>query len=466
MRIVIIGAGKVGYQIAESLSKEAFDVVVIEQDQEVIDRINDNLDVMTLKSNGLLSSTLKSIGLTREDTVIAVTDSDEANMLACLSAKNLGAGTTIARIRNPEYTKDWAITKDQLSIDYIINPEKSTANEISHMLTFSPAGTVEDFAMGKVQMVSLLIDGSVKLNQIKIKDIQNMDNILVAAIIRKGELIIPKGDDMINTGDTIYIIGQRQDILSFCKSIGKTPHKIDNVMIMGGGRISYYLAESLSYMGISVKILEKDPERCKELSEKLPNTLIIKGDGTDINLLKMENIMQMDAFIALTGIDEENVMLALLAKQMGVKKVIAKVSRSNYISLVETIGIDAAITPSMITAGEILRFIRGGRVISLFLLLGGEGEIMELDAHPESEAVDTPLRDLDLPRDVLITAIIHKGKVIVPHGNDIIKGNDRVIVLCRTAEVNRVREMFGNTERNHKNGFWNHIKGSWSSASN
>ncbi|HHY83053.1 MAG TPA: Trk system potassium transporter TrkA [Clostridiales bacterium] len=460
MRIIIIGAGKVGYQIAESLSKESFDVIVVEQDQEVIDRINENLDVMTLKSNGLLSSTLKSIGLNREDTVIAVTESDEANMLACLSAKNLGAGTTIARIRNPEYTNDWAVTKDQLSIDYIINPEKSTANEISRMLTFSPAGAVEDFAKGKVQMVSIPIDESVKLNQIKIKDVQNMEHILVASIIRKGELIIPKGNDMIKTGDTIYIIGQRQDILKFCKSIGKTPHRVSNVMILGGGHIAYYLAENLTYMGISVKIIEKDPERCKELSEALPNSLIIKGDGTDINLLKMENIMQMDAFVALTGIDEENVMLALLAKQMGVKRVVAKVSRSNYIPLVETIGIDAAITPSMITAGEILRFIRGGRVISLMLLLGGEGEIMELDAHPDCEAVNTPLRDLDLPKDVLITAIIHKGKVIVPHGNDVVRGNDQVIVLCRTSEVNRVREMFSSTERNHKNGFWDHFKGS------
>jgi trk system potassium uptake protein TrkA len=219
-------------------------------------------------------------------------------------------------------------------------------------------------------------------------------------------------------------------------------------------------------MGISVKIIEKDPERCKKLSEALPNALIINGDGTNINLLKMENIMQMDAFIALTGIDEENIMLSLLAKQMGVKKVVSKVSRTNYISLVETIGVDAAITPSMITAGEIIRFIRGGKIISLFLLLGGEGEVMELDAHPLSTVVNSPLRDLDLPKDVLITAIVHKGKVIVPHGNDVIRGNDRVIVLCRTTEVNRVREMFSSSERNQKNGFWNHFKSSRTFTSN
>jgi len=288
----------------------------------------------------------------------------------------------------------------------------------------------------------------------------------LAAIIRKGELIIPKGDDMILTGDVIYIIGQKHEILKFCKSIGKAPRRVSNVMILGGGRIAYYLAEDLNDMGMSVKIIEKDPERCRELSEALPNVLIINGDGTDINLLKMENIMQMDAVVALTGMDEENILLSLLAKQMGVKKVVSKVSRTNYISLVETIGVDAGITPSMITAGEILRFIRGGRIISLSLLLGGEGEVIELDAHPASAVVNVPLRELDLPKDVLITTIVHKGKVVVPHGNDIIRGNDRVIVLCRTTEVNRVREMFSSSERNRRNGLWNRFKSSRTFTSN
>lgn len=467
MRVVVIGAGKVGYQISETLSRELFDVVVVEQDDGVINKINENLDVMTMKSNGLVSSTLKQLGLSKEDIVIAVTESDEANMLACLSAKNMGAGTTVARIRNPEYTKDWAVTKEQLSIDYVINPEKSTANEISRMLSFSPAGAVEDFAKGKVQMVTVPIDESVNLNQAQIKDLEVLGNILVAAIIRKGELIVPKGDNTIRPGDTIYIIGQKQEILKFCKSIGKSPRRVSNVMILGGSHIAYYLADNLINLGVSVKIIEKDPDRCRELSEMLPNALIINGDGTDVDLLKMENIVQMDAFVALTGIDEENVLLSLLSKQLGVKKVISKVSRTNYIPLVETIGIDAAITPSMITAGEILRFIRGGKVISLFLLLGGEGEIMELDAHPDSEAAEgAPLRDLDLPRDVLITTIIRKGKVIIPHGNDAIEADDRVIVLCRSTEVNRVREMFSNTERKQKNGFWNHFKGTGTFTSN
>ena len=465
MRIIVIGAGKVGYQIAETLSREMFKVVVVEKDEDVINKINENLDVLTMQSNGLVSNILKQLEISRNDMVIAVTESDEANMLACLSAKNLGAGITVARIRNPEYTKDWAVTKEQLSIDYIINPERSTALEISRMLTYSPAGAVEDFAKGKVQMVSVFIDDSVKLNPVQIKDLEIPDDILVAAIIRKGELIIPSGENVVQTGDTIYIIGQKKGILKFCKNIGIMPKHISHVMILGGGRISYYLAEKLLSLGISVKIIEKDPARCRALSESLSNALVINGDGTDLSVLKAENVAQMDALITLTGIDEENVLLSLLAKQMGVKKVISKVSRANYIPLVETIGVDAAITPSMITASEILRFIRGGKIASLFLLLGGEGEVMEWKISSGCAAADTPIQDLDLPRDVLITTIIRNDKVIIPHGEDKIYADDRVIVLCRSTEDNRITEIFSGAERKQKNEFWHHLKGTGTSAS-
>jgi len=466
MRVIVIGAGKVGYQIAETLSRESFDVVVVDHDEQVINRINENLDVMTLCSNGLIGKPLKQLNINREDLVIAVTENDEGNMLACLSAKHLGAGTTIARIRNPEYAHDLAISKEQLSIDHVINPERSTAYEISRMLTFSPAGKVEDFATGKVQMVAVPIDDSVHMSEVYIKNFTNLGDVLVAAIIRKGRIIIPKGSDEIKSGDTMYIIGQKPEILKFCKNIGKTPSRVSNVMIMGGGKIAYYLAEDLHYMGVAVKIIEKDPARCRDLSMKLPGALIINGDGTDVDLLKSENIEKMDAFLSLTGYDEENVLIALLAKQLGVKKVVSKVSRTNYIPLVETIGIDAAITPSMITAGEILRYIRGGKVMSLFLLLGGEAEIMEMDVHHDCHAASKPVKDLGFPKEAIITTIIRKGTVIIPHGSDVIKGGDRVIVLCRTSEVNKVRNLFSSQERKSHHGFWNSLKGSGPSSVN
>lgn len=466
MRIIIIGAGKVGYQIAATLSKELYDVVIIDQDEQVISKVNENLDVYTICSNGLVAQPLKELGVNGTDVVIAVTDSDEGNMLACISAKHLGAGRTIARIRNPEYAKDLAVTTEQLSIDYVINPEKSTAFEISRLLTFSPAGQVGDFAKGKVQMVAIQIDDSNPLIKDHIKVLKVFGSILIAAIIRKGKIIIPKGNDLINVNDTIYIIGKKTDILKFCKSIGKSPGKTNNVMIVGGGRNAYYLAENLHYLGISVKVIEKDLNRCRELSEKLPNTLIINGDGTDSDMLKSENIESMDAFVALTGVDEENILISLLAKQLGVSKVISKISRTNYISLVETIGVDAAISPSMITASEILKFIRGGKIISLFLLLGGQAEIMELIAHPHCKAINIPIKNLGFPKDAIMTTIVNNNKVIVPHGNDVIKPNDRIIILSLSSEVARVRSLFTENQGENKHGLWNYFKGSRPTAPN
>lgn len=466
MRIIIIGAGKVGYQLAETLSKDLYDVIVIDRDEQVLKNVQDNLDVLTVKSNGFASHIFKEIGLSEQDIVIAVTGSDEGNMLICMAAKRLGAGKTVARIRNPEYTKDIAITQQQLSIDYVINPELSTADEISRMLFFSPAGQIEDFAKGKVQMVAIPIDESNPLVNKRIRDLNNLEDILITAIIRKGNVIIPKGDDEIHISDTIYVMGQKADIIKFCSSIGKAPRKVNNAMILGGGKSAYYLAERLLYLGISVKIIEQDLNRCKELSEVLPNALIIHGDGTDINLLKSENIESMDAFIALTGVDEENVLVALLAKQLGASKAIAKVSRSNYISLVETIGVDAAITPSMITAAEILRLIRGGKILSLFLIMGGQAEIMELIAQPRSKGVNIPIKDLDFPKEAIISAIVHNGHVIVPHGNDIIKPNDRVIILSKSSEVSKVRNLFIDNQGERKHGFWNYFQSTRSTPAN
>ena len=275
-------------------------------------------------------------------------------MLICMAAKRLGAGKTVARIRNPEYASDIADTQERLSIDYIINPELSTANEISQILLSSPAGQIEDFAKGKVQMVAIPVDEANPLANKPIKDLNYAGDILIVAIVRKGNIIIPKGDNEIHANDTIYITGQKADIIKFCSSIGKQPKKVNSVMILGGGKNTYYLVKRLLYFGVSVKIKEQNLKRCKEFTAALPNALIIHGDGTDANLLKSENVEAMDAFIALTGVDEENVLIALLAKQLGASKVIAKVSRTNYISIVETIGVDAVITPSMITAAEIL----------------------------------------------------------------------------------------------------------------
>ena len=460
MRIVIIGAGKVGYQIAESLSEESYDIVVIDNDEDTLNRVHDHLDVMTIYANGLTGTPLKELSLTKDDILIAVTDSDEGNMLACMSAKSLGCGRTIARVRKPEYARDLAVTKEQMSIDLMINPDSSTAAEITRLLTFSPAGQSEDFAQGKVQMAELPVEIGNPLIDTPLRDIKRFKDVLIAAILRDGVIIIPKGDDELRVGDDIYLVGKRQDIIDFSKYIGKTPRKARNVMIVGGSRVASYLSLNLQRLGISVKVIERDALKARVLSEELPHTLVIEGDGTDVELLKSENIAAMDVFIAVTGIDEVNILIGLLAKQLGAKKVVSKVNRTSYIPLVEEIGLDAIVTPSVITAGEILRFVRGGEILSLFLLSGGQAQIMEFYIHSPSKVIGTPIRELGLPKEAIITTIVSGGNVIIPGGNDIIKEDDRVIVFCNSSEVEKVNNIFIDKDRERKgaDGVWDSLK--------
>lgn len=461
MRAIIIGAGKVGYHIADTLSRDHYDVVVMDRSDAALERVRENLDVMTIHANGLISKPVRDLGVGPGDLLIAVTASDEANMLACFSAKNMGVGNTIARIRNHEYARDLAVSKELLEIDHVINPELSTAQEIVRSLTFSPAGHVEEFAKGVVRMVEISIEGNGGLStivDIPLKSIRHFPEILIAAIARNGELIIPRGDDSVQQGDKIFVVGKKSGINEFCTTIGKTPRRIRNVMVAGGGLIAVYLAEDLQKLGVSVKIIEKSPARCRELSQQLPQTLIISGDGTDPDLLSAENVEDMDAFVALTGIDEENMLMAMLAKRMGVGKTIAKVSRINYISLVETLGIDAVITPSITTAAEILRYVRGGEYQSLSLLLGGQAAAMEFTVREGCGLADKKLMDIDFPRDAIVTNVIHKGRVAIPRGNTTLRVGDQLIVLSRASEVSNVRNMFRCGEENPVSGLWNSIK--------
>ncbi len=442
MRAIVIGCGKLGYRIAETLSEANYNVIVIDRDSAVVNKANETLDVMALKYNGLVGQTLKQLGVNTNDLVIATTESDEGNILACISAKEAGVGKTIARIRNPEYSHDIVVSKEKFSIDYIINPEKSTANEIMNILKGSPGGQLGDYANGSVRMLEIPIEENNPYLHKKIADIDRVGDFLVAAISRNGQLIIPSGNNEIKFGDNIFMIGNKNDILGFCDTLGRKCKKIRSVMILGGGRISHYLAENILSSGMSVKIIEKDFDKCRELAESLPGAMIINGDGSDLDLLKSENIGAMDAFISLTGMDEENVIIALLAKKLGVSKVISKVSRTNYISLVETMGIDAAITPSIISAGEIMKIVLGDKVVSISWLLGGQAEVMEFITHSKCTVLDIPLKKLNFPNGAIISSIVRNDRVIIPHGDDVIKENDRVVVLSEHASVEKIRNMF------------------------
>ena len=437
MKIIIIGDGKIGYSLAENLSKEDNNITIIDKNPEALKKADEYLDVMCICGNGVSTKTLMEAGIKKTDLLIAATASDEMNMVCCLTGKKLGAQYTIARIRDPEYADELTLLKKELGLDMVINPERAAAREIARMLRLPQAMNIEVFAKGRVEMVEVRVIDSMPIVDMKLKDISTniSSSILIGAILRDGKAIIPKGDTTIKHNDTAYVVGQPANISEFLKRIGISNQKVKNVMIVGGGRIAYYLTNILEETDMRVKIIENDHSRCVVLSEILPKTLIIKGDGSDEIVLASENLSGMDAFVALTGRDEENFMSSLLAKQAGVKKVVAKINRINYLSLIKSLGIDGVLNPNQITTNLILRYVRGlknalGNTIeTLYRIIDDQAEAIEFSATEATIFLDIPLRNLKLVTGVLLAAIVRKNDIIIPHGNDMVKLGDSVILI-------------------------------------
>ncbi len=443
MKITIIGVGKVGLEIARRLVEEGHDLTIIDNDENKINRIQEEMDVLAFCGNGSSALTLKNCGVAESELVVAVTNSDEINMIACLLAKKLGVPRTIARVRDPDHARDFEISKEELGIDLVINPEFAAALEISRLLSVSLPVYTEPFADGKVQMAEINVEeGHREFVNRRLMELHMPKSCLIVGISRQGKMIVPGGHDKILAGDTLYILAHRDSVNKICAKVKKKRQRMHSVMILGGGKIGFYLAERLSARGMVVKIIEQNEQKCRELAERLPFVLILNGDGTDVDLLKREGVGETDGFVAVTGMDEENLLIALLAKQMGAKRVIAKVSRPSYAPLVERLGVDAAISPRLITISEILRFIRGGRLLSLSLLLNGQAEVVELIIPAESRVVGRSLERLGLPKGVIIGAILRDHKIIVPQGKDVIHGHDRLVVFAVGQTVRTIESLF------------------------
>lgn len=448
MKITIIGAGKVGTEIAHKLSEEGHDIIVIDRDESQLGKISETLDVLTVKGNGSSSQLLKDIGVSDSDLLVAVTDSDEMNMISCMTAKRVGVAKTIARIRDPDYVRDLIISKEDLGIDLVINPDYAASMEIARLLTLKLAVRTEHFANGRVQLAELAVeDANTQFVNKRIQEIDLPASCLIVGISRKGEMIIPGGKDCIKPNDILYMLGNAESINKVCARFKRKRQRVSSVMILGGGRAGLYLAEKLIRNGIKVKIIEQNLARCHELANRLSDALIIKGDGTDVDLLKREGIHETDGFVAVTGFDEENLLMALLAKQLGAKRVIAKVSRPSYAPLVERLGVDAAISPRLITIGEIMRFIRGGRLLSLVLLLNEQAEVIEMIVQPGSRIAGRPLRSSGLPKGVIIGAISRGDKIIIPKGDEVIQDEDRLVVFALGHVVHTVEALCSREER-------------------
>lgn len=448
MKIVIIGAGKVGFFLAENLCKEN-NVTIIDRNADALRKAEESLDVLCIKGNGVSANVLLEAGIKQADLLIAVTSTDEINMVCCLTGKKLGAAQTIARVRDPEYARELSLLKEELGLDMVINPEQAAADEIARSMNFSTAMNIESFAKGRVKLVEIKVTEDMPIAGMHLHDIPNKfsSQILIGVIVRGEEVIIPDGENTINVGDIIYVIGKSSHVYNFCKIVGKSTLRLKNVMIMGGGRIAIYLAALLIEMDMKVKILEIDKEKCVELSELLPETLIINGDGSDEELLQSENVSDMDVFISMTGIDEENLMSALIAKQNGAKRVIAKISRLNYVKVAKNLGVDNVISPKTITTNQILTFIKRNNVETLHRIIEGKADIVEFIAGRNSYIINTKIRNLKLPEDVIIATIVRRNEIVIPHGEDIIREGDRVIFIVKNRDSNELYELVANAAR-------------------
>ncbi len=443
MKITVVGAGKVGLEITRRLCDEGHDIVVIDKIESKLTGIQEHLDVLCLKGNGSSAHILRSPEVAGSDLLAAVTNSDEVNMIACMTAKKLGIPKTIARIRDPEYARELVISKEDLGVDLVINPEYAAAMEINRLLTVSMPVHTEPFANGRVQLADIVVEENMKdFAGRKLSDIEMPPSSLVVAISRMGQMVIPGGKDTILSGDTIYILGLSESISKICSKIKKKKQKMQKVMILGGGRIGYYLADKLCTMGMKVKIIEQNRDRCQDLAELLPDALVLQGDGSDVDLLKREGVKDTDGFVAVTGIDEENLLLSLLAKQIGAKRVVAKVSRPSFAPLVERLGVDAAISPRLIIISEILRFIRGGKLLTLCLLLNGLAEVFELIVQPGTKVTGKPLSRAGLPKGVIVGTILREDKTIVPEGKDVIMEGDRLVIFSLGQHIHVIESLF------------------------
>ena len=433
MKVIIIGFGKIGYALAYSLSTEGHDITVIDNNPKAIERAENELDVMPIKGNGFSTNTLLDAGCHEADFVITVTGKDEINMLCCLTAKKLGARQTAARIRDPQYARELLLIKEDLGLDMVINPEEASADEIARLLTIPGAIKIENFAKGRVRMMDLIIKPDMPIAEMQLKSISTLYNmpILIGAVTRNEQLIIPNGDFRIEAGDSIFVIGKTADIYSFSKVLDPNPSKIRNVMIIGGGKIAYYLARLLEQMHIKVKIIEKDPVACEYLAESLPQSLIINGDGTDASLLYSEQLENIDGFISLTGSDEENIIASILAKRSSVKCIMTKISKNHCSELTGPLGLDIIIKPQEIITNHILKFVRGQAIETIHRIVENEGEIIELIASSDDPMIGIPLSKVNFIPDVLLTTIVRKNAVVIPTGSDCIEVDDRVLIITK-----------------------------------
>ncbi len=447
MRTIIIGAGVVGYTIAKKLSSEGQDVVLIEKDEKRIREVKESLDARIIHGSGSSPSVLMDAGIEKVDMVIAVTDSDEVNMIACLIAGTQSkVPKKIARIRDPEYASYTRIfEQDYLDLDLNINPEKIAAEQILKIVEVPGAIEVEEFVKGRLKLVGCRLRKGCNVIGKALRDLKELhpeENILIVAIYRGAETIIPKGNAVLREGDLVFAMTLPDETHKLLKILGAGQRKANRVFIVGGGDVGYYLARNMEDRGYQVKVIEKDEKRCEFLAENLTKTIVINGDGTDQNLLREESVFDTDTFIAVTNDEEANILTSLLAKRLGVERCIALIDKPEYISMVPTIGIDVAVSPRLSSVSGILQFVRRGKIVSVTTLMEERVEAMETIAMETSDIVERPIKEVRFPNGAIVGAVVRDDEmVIMPVGETIIRPGDKVVIFALRETIPKVEKI-------------------------
>ena len=448
MKIIIVGLGKVGETLTAQLNEEGNDITIIDENTDRVKSISTKYDVMGVIGNGATREVQKEAGVDSADLLIAVTGSDELNLLCCLFAKKSGNCQTIARIKNPEYSTDAAYIKNELGLAMVINPEYAAAQEIARILNFPSAIKIDTFAKGKVEILKVkLPEGSILVGKSARDVVSKLRcNVLICTVERGGDAFIPKGNFVFEENDVISIVSAPRSAVSFFKKIGYNIQPAKRVMIAGGGKISHYLCEMLEHSGVHAKVIEKNPVTCNELSEKFEKTTIINADATDETTLREEGIATTDAFVALGGIDEENILLSLFARNEGSQKIITKINRIEYNDVIDRLDLGSIIYPKHITADLILRYVRarknrhGSSMETLYNIIKGKVEAIEFSISDASPLIGKSISELKIKESVIIAAILRGRTVIIPRGQDAFQSGDSVVIVTKDLTLHNIND--------------------------
>ena len=449
LKIIIIGCGKVGRTLVEQLSQEGHDITIIDKNRERISQLANLYDVMGLVGNGASYNIQKEAGIGNADLIIAVTGSDELNLLCCTIATQVGNCAAIARVRTPDYSQEADYLREKLGLALIINPEYEAARDMARILYLPSSLEVTGFAHGQAELIKYAIPENSPMDGIAIKDLGHKlkANILIGAIERDNDVFIPSGDFILKKGDKLSFVGAHKQAKEFFSHRGLNSNSVKNTMIIGGGKAAYYLAKELLSRGIKVKIIENDFNRCEELSILLPEAIIINGDATDQTLLREEGIETTQSFVPLTGIDEENIMLTLYAKQVSNAKVITKINRITFTNVINSLDLGSVIYPKYITSEAIIAYVRAKKasmhsnIETLYHMYDSRVEAIEFFVSEKSAVTDVPLKDLTLKDNLLLCFINRNGRIIIPSGNDSIQKNDTVMVITKHTGFNQIQDI-------------------------